>query len=115
MAAISPSSFARRAPAALRRRIVAASPRSFQSGRVLMAGKEDALHNENRPDEAERAKQEQLRAQREGRGQWKDELASNSESIIKADRGDLGRSKESIRELQEESAKVAEREHKEGK
>ncbi|KAF2772699.1 hypothetical protein EJ03DRAFT_324248 [Teratosphaeria nubilosa] len=111
MPAIRMSSFACRAPAL---RSIGAS-RSFQSCRVLLAGKEDALHNENRPDEAERAKQDQLREQKQGKGQWKDELASNSESIIKADRGDIGSSKESIQELQKESAKVAEREHKEGK
>ncbi|KAL9091857.1 MAG: hypothetical protein Q9159_001229 [Coniocarpon cinnabarinum] len=36
-------------------------------------------YHENRPEEAEAHKQQQLREQEEGRGQWKRELASNSE------------------------------------
>ena len=44
--------------------------------RLMNLGKED------RADEVERAKHEQLREQKEGRGQWKDELASDSESIV---------------------------------
>ena len=44
--------------------------------RFFTTGKED------RAEEIERAKQQQLREQKEGKGQWKDELASDSESIV---------------------------------
>lgn len=40
------------------------------------------LDQEGRAEEAEREKQEQLKEQREGKGHWKDELASDSESIV---------------------------------
>jgi len=73
------------------------------------AGKEDALHEDaqGRSDEVEHHKQDQLQKQKEGKGHWKDELASNSESIIKADRGEVEASDETIKKLQDESAKAA--------
>lgn len=67
--------------------------------------------SEGRAEEVEKHKQEQLRAQKEGKGQWKDELASDSESIIKADRDSVD-AKKSINELQHETAKRAEHENK---
>jgi hypothetical protein len=39
--------------------------------------------NENRRQEVEHHKQDQLQKQKEGKGHWKDELASNSESIVR--------------------------------
>jgi len=38
--------------------------------------------NEDRAEEAEHHKQDQLQKQKEGKGHWKDELASDSESIV---------------------------------
>ncbi|RMY17520.1 hypothetical protein D0867_05976 [Hortaea werneckii] len=70
---------------------------------------------EGRAEEAEREKQEQLKEQREGKGHWKDELASDSESIVKADRNDMKNTQATISELQKEAAKQAEKEKKEGK
>ncbi|KAK4494205.1 hypothetical protein PRZ48_014503 [Zasmidium cellare] len=70
--------------------------------------------DESRKEEIERAKQEQLRDQKQGRNEWKQELGSESESVVKADRGELNASKETISELQKESAKAAQRE-KDGK
>jgi hypothetical protein len=40
------------------------------------------VDQENRAQEAERHKQEQLKDQKDGKGKWSDELASNSESIV---------------------------------
>jgi len=37
---------------------------------------------EGRAEQAEAHKQDQLQKQREGKGHWKDELASDSESIV---------------------------------
>ncbi|KAK8219213.1 hypothetical protein M8818_000945 [Zalaria obscura] len=97
-----------RASFALRRSFLSAAPsRSFQTSRILAAGKESALGNENRAEEAEAAKQKQLKKQKEGKGEWHEELASDSESIVKADRGDIDASADTIKKLQEESAKVA--------
>ncbi|KAK3069589.1 hypothetical protein LTR53_011956 [Teratosphaeriaceae sp. CCFEE 6253] len=97
MSALRLSLAARRAPAS---RLRTGARRSFQSSRVLLSGKESALHNPNRAKEIEETKQDQLQKQREGKGQWKDELASDSESMLKADRGDTDNVKEDIEQLQ---------------
>ncbi|KAK3623105.1 hypothetical protein LTR56_021775 [Elasticomyces elasticus] len=93
--------------------------RSFQSCRVLAAGKESTLsrlppyhdwdfeNQEGRSEEVEAHKQDQLQKQKEGKGHWKDELASDSESIVKADRNETGSTKDNIAELQKESTKLA--------
>ncbi|TKA49977.1 hypothetical protein B0A49_12860 [Cryomyces minteri] len=80
--------------------------RSFQTSRTLAAGKESALNHEGRAEEAEHHKQDQLKKQKEGKGHWKDELASDSESIIKADRGEIDASEDTIKKLQDETAKM---------
>ncbi|KAF2227028.1 hypothetical protein BDZ85DRAFT_316457 [Elsinoe ampelina] len=91
------------------RRTVASSPaRSFTTYRPLFAGKESELHSEGRAEEAEAAKQDQLKkAQATGKGEYKDTLASDSESIIKADRGEHGSTADTIKELQKEGEKLA--------
>lgn len=38
--------------------------------------------NEDRAERAEQQKQEQLKKQKEGKGEWTDTLASDSESIV---------------------------------
>ncbi|KAF2152400.1 hypothetical protein K461DRAFT_268355 [Myriangium duriaei CBS 260.36] len=91
-----------------RRSTTAAPQRSFSTFRALNAGKESALHHEGRAEEAEQAKQEQLRKQKEGKGEWHDTLASDSESIVKADRGETGQStSDTISQLQKEGEKLA--------
>ncbi|QDS74274.1 hypothetical protein FKW77_003350 [Venturia effusa] len=80
--------------------------RTFGSTAVRQAGKEDALHKEGRSDEIEHHKQDSLKKVKEGTAEWKDALASNSESIIKADRGELDASSETIEKLQKESEKL---------
>ncbi|KAF2164963.1 hypothetical protein M409DRAFT_24864 [Zasmidium cellare ATCC 36951] len=84
--------------------------RTFRTARPLWASKETAPADETRKAEIENTKQEQLREQKEGRNEWKDGLASESESVVKADRGELKANKETIGELQKESAKAAQRE-----
>ncbi|KAF2089138.1 hypothetical protein K490DRAFT_64343 [Saccharata proteae CBS 121410] len=91
----------------LRQSSAAFTQRSFQTATARLAGKETALHNEGRAEEAEKAKQDQLKEQKEGRGQWKEELSSDSESIVKADRGDINASKGTIEQLQRETEKAA--------
>ncbi|KAF4554751.1 Hypothetical protein D9617_3g018190 [Elsinoe fawcettii] len=92
-----------------RRAFAAPQARTFTTSRTLFAGKESALHNENRADEAERAKQEQLKKAKAGKGEWHDELASDSESIIKADRNETGNTAETIAQLQKEGEKLADK------
>jgi len=66
-----------------------------------MAGKEDALHTENRAAEIEQHKHESIRSK-----EWKDGLASNSESIVKAERDEVKSTEEHIKELQKDAAKI---------
>jgi len=60
-------------------------------------------------EQNERHKQDQLQKQKEGKGHWKPELASNSEESVAADRSHKG---ESIEELQEKTVDHAEKKHK---
>ena len=68
--------------------------------------------NEDRAEEAEFHKQDQLQKQKEGKGQWKDELASDSESMLKADRGEIKASQETIDQLQKETQHLPEKDRK---
>lgn len=66
----------------------------------------------DKPDKGgdyEKHKQDQLQKQKEGKGHWKPELASNSEEAVAADRnGHNG----SIKDLQDKTAKHAEEKQK---
>jgi len=59
----------------------------------------------------EEHKQDQLKKQKEGKGHWKPELASDSEEAVTADRQHQG---ESPQEMMEKTAKHAEEKHKAG-
>ncbi|KAF2668040.1 hypothetical protein BT63DRAFT_426876 [Microthyrium microscopicum] len=67
-----------------------------------MSGKEDALHEdaEDRAAEVEKHKHESIKDK-----EWKDGLASNSESIIKAEREETKSTDEHIKKLQHDSVK----------
>ena len=63
--------------------------------------------------EYEKHKDDQLKKQKEGRGHWKAELASNSEEAVAADRSDHSdHSEKGIKDLQDKTAKHAEEKHK---
>ncbi|KAM0713161.1 hypothetical protein Q7P35_000613 [Cladosporium inversicolor] len=102
MPSIRISPFALRAPVS---RSIGAS-RTFCASVPRTIGKESEL-NSRTPEEAEQLKQQQLKEQKEGKGKWHEGLASDSESAVKADRGDQDHSKKSIKELQDETAKAA--------
>lgn len=63
---------------------------------------EQAAHNEKHKDDA-------LQKQKEGKGHWKPELASDSEEAVAADRHE---GSESIEEMQKKTADHAEKKHK---
>ncbi|KAK7528850.1 uncharacterized protein IWZ02DRAFT_486860 [Phyllosticta citriasiana] len=79
----------------------------FQTSALRMVGKESALNQEGRAEEAEAHKQELLKKHKQGKGHWKAELASDSESAVKADRGEVESSKDTIEKLQKEGEKLA--------
>jgi hypothetical protein len=68
--------------------------------------KEDANRS---PEELERIKQEQLKQQKEGKGQWNEELASSSESHVAADKQKVNDHQQHMSELQKETAKKGEK------
>ncbi|CAA9958291.1 hypothetical protein P3342_003140 [Pyrenophora teres f. teres] len=96
-----------RAFATRRAPFVFAQRAAFSQSIARPVGKESALHNEGRAEEVEKKKQEHLSKQKEGKGQWEEQLASDSESAVKADRSETGQdTKEQIKKLQEEAKKV---------
>ncbi|KAE9380461.1 hypothetical protein N431DRAFT_498305 [Stipitochalara longipes BDJ] len=81
------------------------------TGSSVRSLKEDDRHSPDLAEQNERHKQDQLQKQKEGKGHWKPELASNSEEAVAADRqaGD-----HSIEELQKKTANHAEEKNKHG-
>ncbi|KAI9836397.1 MAG: hypothetical protein M1819_001427 [Sarea resinae] len=63
--------------------------------------------HEGRAEEIDASNKEQLKKQKEGKGEWTSKLASDSESIVKADRGEIKATEDNIRKLQEETEKIA--------
>ncbi|KAL8902711.1 MAG: hypothetical protein Q9207_004443 [Kuettlingeria erythrocarpa] len=60
----------------------------------------------------EKHKDDQLKKQQDGKGHWKKELASNSESAVKADRDEVPDVDEDISKLQEQTARMGQEEVK---
>ncbi|KAF1816765.1 hypothetical protein P152DRAFT_364956, partial [Eremomyces bilateralis CBS 781.70] len=51
--------------------------------------------------------EEQVKKRKHGAGHWEEQLASQSESIVKADRNESGKStEETIKQLKEEAKKI---------
>ncbi|KAF2861712.1 hypothetical protein K470DRAFT_214440 [Piedraia hortae CBS 480.64] len=86
-----------------RRTILTLQRSSFSSLTSLRAGKESELHNENRANEADKHKHDQLEKAKSGKNNWSEKLASDSEESVKADRGDMNGSGESVADLQKQS------------
>lgn len=67
--------------------------------------KEDA---DRSPEQVEKAKQDQLKEQKQGEGRWREDLASHGESNIAADKEEVNDHKDHIEELQHETKKKGE-------
>lgn len=68
--------------------------------------KEDA---DRSPQEVENAKQEQLKEQQQGKGRWREDLASHGESNIAADKEKVNDHDSHMKDLQQETAKKGEK------
>lgn len=84
---------------------------TFSTRRTLsttprMLIKEDANRS---PEELEQAKQDQLKEQREGKGRWREDLASHGESNIAADREKVHDHDSHMKDLQQETAQKGEK------
>ncbi|KAL9112904.1 MAG: hypothetical protein Q9187_007702 [Circinaria calcarea] len=66
-------------------------------------------------EEYEKHKEDQLEKQKAGKGHWKEELASQSESAVKSDREDLDASQHKIEQMQKETAEFVKSKHGDGK
>jgi len=94
------------------RPVQAAQPFTTSSIRVL---KESDRHTEGQGEINEKHKQDLLQKQKEGKGHWKPELASDSEEAVAADRHEHSdHSHEGMKELQEKTKHKAEEKHKAG-
>jgi hypothetical protein len=82
----------------LARRTLTTTPR--------MCIKEDA---DRSPEQLEKIKQDQLKEQKEGKGRWREELASHGESNIAADKEKVNDHDKHMKELQQEGAKKGEK------
>lgn len=71
-----------------------------------MGIKEDAIRS---ADQVEQAKQDQLKEQAQGKGRWREDLASSGESSIAADRQQVDDHGEHMKELQHEGKQKGEK------
>ncbi|EMC99682.1 hypothetical protein BAUCODRAFT_58698, partial [Baudoinia panamericana UAMH 10762] len=74
--------------------------RSFRTAQQLRL-KEDKHQD---PEELDRIKHEQVKKQEKGEGHWHEELASGSESALKAEREKVHDHDEHMEDLQKETA-----------
>jgi hypothetical protein len=68
--------------------------------------KEDA---DRSPEQLEQIKQDQLKEQKEGKGRWREDLASHGESNIAADKESVSNHDKHMKELQQEGAEKGEK------
>ncbi|CAF9928153.1 MAG: hypothetical protein HETSPECPRED_006756 [Heterodermia speciosa] len=71
----------------------------------------DHSRHEERKADIDNHKNDQLKKQEEGKGHWKRELGSNSESAIKADRHEIDDASKDIDALQKETSQALEDDH----
>ncbi|KAK6540412.1 hypothetical protein TWF694_009210 [Orbilia ellipsospora] len=92
------------------RRIAATSSRSLPRAGVTSAyySSYSSIH-ENNPDRIHEHKHISLKEQKDGKGQWHEDLASDSEAFIKAERQEIKATGEEIQKLQKETNKLLEK------
>lgn len=79
----------------------------------VQALKESDRNNPDLADHNDKHKQDLLQKQKDGKGHWKPELASDSEEAVAADRHEHeDHSEEGLKKLQEKTADHAEEKHK---
>lgn len=93
------------------RAVAPAYVRPFSQVQALRL-KEDAARD---PEETDRIKHEQIEKQKQGKGHWHEELASQSESHVAADRENVSDHKEHMSELQKQTAQKTQQNHPDAK
>jgi len=93
---------------------IAPSRRAFAAFATRYS-KESDLGNADNAEQSERHKEDSLKKQKDGKGHWKAELASDSEEAVTADRHEYDDHKtESMEELQKRTIQHAEKKHRTG-
>jgi len=103
-------SYLARASAPLRntgRTVISRSIAGFHTSSLRLALSEDHPHTEDRAENIDRHKADSLEKAKTGKGEWKPELASQSEQITKADKHNM-----TMEELQKMSKDKGEKEQK---
>ncbi|KAF3936328.1 hypothetical protein ABW19_dt0209504 [Dactylella cylindrospora] len=88
----------------LARRIPVAGTRVLHRGTVGYASY-SSVH-ENDPQHLENHKRSSLEEQKAGKGQWREELASDAEAVIKAERKEIKATGEEIKKLEKETEEL---------
>ncbi|MCJ1453121.1 hypothetical protein MMC28_003466 [Mycoblastus sanguinarius] len=98
-------------------RFTSAPLRQFHatSARKVLSESDHDGNLEDRKGKIDDHKNDQLQKQKEGKGHWKSELGSNSESAIKADREEITDAKHDVESLQKESSETMQDDHEHGK
>ncbi|KAI1245567.1 hypothetical protein MGN70_012457 [Eutypa lata] len=84
----------------------APAQRAFTSSPASLSYKESSNADDSR--DPEKHKQDLLSKQKQGKGHWKPELASDSEEAVKADRAHSEGAKEDVAKMQERTKSHAE-------
>ncbi|KAK4696283.1 hypothetical protein P7C71_g1605, partial [Lecanoromycetidae sp. Uapishka_2] len=87
------------------------SSRPFHVSSVRAALSESDHNDGERKEMIDHHKDDQLNKQKDGKGHWKKELSSNSESAVKADRQEITDSEHDIENLQKETSQAMEDDH----
>ncbi|KAL4919552.1 hypothetical protein BDW62DRAFT_179156 [Aspergillus aurantiobrunneus] len=82
--------------------IIPSTTSAFHTSAARSGLKEGDQSRDELKDHYESEKQDQMKRQQEGQGKWNQNLASNSEASVKADRGEV-ESKESFVDLQDKT------------
>ncbi|KAL2039841.1 hypothetical protein N7G274_007242 [Stereocaulon virgatum] len=98
-------------------RIISQRSRPFHASslRAALSESDHSKHDDDRKAKIDYHKDDQLNKQKEGKGHWKSELSSNSESAVKADRGEIEDAGEDTKNLQKETSKKMQEDHEHGK
>ncbi|KAJ6113534.1 hypothetical protein N7523_006851 [Penicillium sp. IBT 18751x] len=82
---------------------------AFHTSAVQRTLKESDKNRDDLSNIYEAEKEQQLKSTKEGKASWNQDLASNSEADIKADRGETGAEDKSFEEMQEKSKQMLNR------
>ncbi|KAL6719258.1 hypothetical protein ACLMJK_003495 [Lecanora helva] len=99
----------------LRPSITSIRPLQVSAARTALSESDHSIDEDVRKKAIDEHKDDQMEKQKQGKGHWKRELGSNSESAIKADREEIANAGRDIDQLQKETASALEEDHEHGK